>query len=339
MTAWTAFRDGIRRVHGAPLVLAGMVLATLLVALPLALVLEERLARHLGSSAAAEPGEPAPYDWWAEFSSSASGLGETFVPSVIGFAAVLDNTSALLDGRPAGAAIGAVTLAWLAVWSFLAGGVLDRVARGRPTRAHGFFAACGTFFWRFLRLGLAVWAAWILLFGPVHGLVFDIAYGRLARDLTSERAAFAVRLLGYLLFAGILAALALWFDYARVRMVVEDRRSAIGALVASGRFVRRHWPRVGALFLLNAAAYLALAGAYAALSPGAPRSDMHVWLVVALGQAYITGRHYLKLLVYASEAALFQGQLAHAAYTAAPGLVWPDSPAVETITNAEPAAR
>ena len=29
-------------------------------------------------------------------------------------------------------------------------------------------------------------------------------------------------------------------DYARIRIVVEDRRSALGALAAGARFVRRH---------------------------------------------------------------------------------------------------
>ncbi len=54
------------------------------------------------------------------------------------------------------------------------------------------------------------------------------------------------------------------------------------------------------------------------------------------GELYILGRHYLKLLFYASETAFFQGALAHAAYTAAPAVVWPDSPAAESIGNADP---
>jgi hypothetical protein len=44
-------------------------------------------------------------------------------------------------------------------------------------------------------------------------------------------------------------------------------------------------------------------------------------------------RHYLKLVFYASETALFQSALAHAGYTAAAPVVWPDSPAAETIGN------
>ena len=74
------------------------------------------------------------------------------------------------------------------------------------------------------------------------------------------------------------------------------------------------------------------------IAPGAPGSGLSMWLVLGLGEAYILARHYLKLLFYASETAFFQGALAHAAYTAAPAVEWPDSPAAETIANADPAA-
>jgi hypothetical protein len=60
-----------------------------------------------------------------------------------------------------------------------------------------------------------------------------------------------------------------------------------------------------------------------------------MWIALGLGELYIVVRHYLKLLFYASETAFFQGKLAHAAYTAAPTPVWPDSPAAEMITNAD----
>jgi hypothetical protein len=314
-----------------------MVLVTLLIALPLSIALRGMLETHLGPSAAAEAvAGRANYDWWEEFTAQASGLGTTFTPSVIGFAALLQNTSGLLDNQPLAATIAGATVAWLLIWSFLSGGVIDRYARQRPTRAHGFFAASGTHFWRFLRLGIIAWVVYLALFGPIHEWIFDWAYARLTRETTVERTAFAIRTGGYVVFSALLAFFALLLDFARIRIVVEDRRSALGSLLAGVRFLARHGRRVCGLFLLNAAAYLLLIAVYGALSPGAPRTDMHMWLILALGQAYIVGRHYLKLLVYASETALFQGALAHAAYTAAPALVWPDSPAVETITNAEP---
>jgi hypothetical protein len=291
---------------------------------------------HLGSSAESElAAERANPDWWDEFSAQASGLGTTFTPSIIGFAAVLENTGGLLDNRPLAATIIGATIAWLALWSFLTGGAIDRYARRRPTRAHGFFAACGTHVWRFFRLGIMSCAVYLGLFGPIHGWVLQDGYALLTRDLTSERSALAVRVGGYVLFAALLAACSLLFDYARVRIVVEDRRSSIGALVAGVQFAWRNAGKVLVLYALNALLFLGIVVLYALVAPGAGAAAL---VAFAVGEAYILARHYLKLVFYSSEIALFQGALAHAAYTAAPALVWPDSPAAESIVNAEPTA-
>ena len=337
MTAAAAWRDGIRRVNGAPALVAGMCLVTLLLALPLSFALRGMLEAHLGRSLTAQHvASGADYQWWQEFLHQATGLGSTFTPSIIGFGAVLDNLDALLDGEPMAATIAGVTAAWLLIWSFLSGGVIDRLARDRKTRAHGFFAAAGVHFWRFLRLGLLAFFVYVFLFGSLHGWLFSGLYERVTRDMTSERDAMLIRLALYLAFGTVLILVNVLFDYARIRIVVEDRRSAIGAVAAGARFVRRHAARVAALYLLNAFAFVLLLGLYALLSPGAPASRLLMWGVLLLGQLYIIGRHYLKLVFYASQTTLFQGELAHAAYTAPPVVEWPDSPAAESITNASP---
>ena len=332
MTPWSAWRDGIRRVNSAPLVLLGMCAVTLGVALPLSVALRGLIAAQLGDSLFADAlADGASYDWWQEFLSQATGLGTTFVPSIIGFGAVLTNLSALVDNLPMATTIVGATSAWLVLWSFLSGGVLDRYARMRPTRAPGFFAACGTHFWRFLRLGLLAWLVYSVLFGQVHPWLFDDLYPWATRNMTAERSAFAVRLMIYLAFGGMLVLCNIVFDYARIRIVVEDRRSAVGALVAGARFVRRH-PPVLRLYLINGACFVLLALLYALVTPGAP-SGFAIWIALAIGQFYIVLRHYVKLLFYASQVAFFQAHLAHAAYTAAPAVVWPDSPAAEAIAN------
>jgi hypothetical protein len=274
------------------------------------------------------------YDWWQEFSSQAKGLGTTFVPAIAGFAAVLDNLSALLDNLPLTAAIAGVTCAWLVIWSFLSGGIIDRYARQRPTRAAGFFAACGTHFWRFARLGVIALLVYYVLFAAVHPFLFKDVYPRLTADMTVERTAFIVRACCYLVFGALLVLSNLVFDYARIRIVVEDRRSAAAAVIAGARFVRRRRDTL-ALYLLNAAAWLVVILIYALLSPGAPSAGVRMWLTLALGQLYIFFRHYTKLMFYASETSFFQRALAHAAYTAAPVVVWPESPAAEAILNAD----
>jgi hypothetical protein len=56
-----------------------------------------------------------------------------------------------------------------------------------------------------------------------------------------------------------------------------------------------------------------------------------MWLALLVTQIYIAARLLLKLQFIASQTALFQAKLAHAAYTAAPEPVWPESAAAEAI--------
>ena len=336
MPALPAFREGIRRINHAPVVLIGMFVISLLVAMPLAYALQGMIAEHLGSSLAADSAAAGVnYAWWREFSAQASGLGTTFVPSIAGFGAVLSNLSGFLDRTRLAATIVGVTAAWMLLWSFLTGGIIDRLARARRTRSQGFFAACGLHFGRLVRLGAIAFIVYALLFRYVHGWIFDDAYVSLTRNVTVERTAFVVRLLGYAIFGALLMVVNVVFDYARIRIVVEDRRSAVGAVFGGARFVMRHLTGVLGLYGLNALAFLVLIALYALVVPGAPRAGLGTWIVLTLGELYILGRHYLKLLFYASETAFFQGALAHAAYTAAPMPVWPDSPAAEMIGNAD----
>ena len=332
MVIFRAFRDGIRRVSLAPAVLAGVLIATLLAALPLGLVLRASLRTHLGDSVEAEAAASGVnWDWWQEFSAQATGLGTTFSPSVIGFGVALDNLSSILDNRPTAGVLVGVATAYLFLWIFLVGGILDRYARQRPTRVAGFFSACGVYFFRFLRLGVVAWLAYAALFGFVHGWLLNDFYGWATNDFTVERNAFLVRAALYLLFGTLLIACNLILDYAKIRAVVEDRRSMTGALLAGWRFVTRRPLKVCGLYALNGLLFLLVLAAYAAAAPGAGGTGGSMWLGFLIGQLYILARLWTKLLFYASQTALFQGELAHAEYTAAPQPVWPESPAAEAI--------
>ena len=189
------------------------------------------------------------------------------------------------------------------VTTFLLGGLMDRLARNRATATFGFFGASGMYFFRFARLAIIAI--------PLYWVAFTMIYPLLpAGDFVS-----------YAALAALVAALNVLFDFARVRMVVEDRRSAIGALVAASRFVRR-----------NAAAALLVALVNAALAGGtwwlAATFDIGVTTAV---YAYLLARALLRLVFIASAVALFQGRLAHAGYVARPIATWPESPAANAI--------
>jgi hypothetical protein len=340
MTAAAALREGLRRTGRAPSLVIGTFLFTLLVALPLSIALRGMLAGFLDASTVAlAPPTGVDYTWWQEFLAQATGLGTTFVPSIAGFGGVLLNLSDLLDNVRLATTVAGAVGAWLLIWSFLSGGILDRLARDRATRAAGFFGACGAHVGAILRLGLIALVVYGAAFRWLQPLLMTRIYGSLTIDATVERSAFLMRVLVYALFGLVLIGLNLVFDYARIRLVVEDRRSAIGSLLAGFRFVRRQMGAVCALYALNALLFVGLAGVYGLVVGSGTAAGAAGWLTIAAGEIYILGRHFLKLTFYASETALFQSRLAHAGYTAAPPVVWPESPAAESIGNAPPGHR
>ena len=324
--------DGWRRVVSAPHAIVGVLVLTLAAALPLALTLRDALRDHLGSSLEAnQAADGVNYDWWQEFNLQATGIATTFTPSVIGAATTLDVATALLDERRIVTPLAAALLVYLLAWLFVSGGILDRYARGHSIGGHGFFAVSGTFFLRFLRLAVVMACVYWFLFTYVHTWLFDRWYVDQTRDLAVERTAFYWRLLMYAVFIALLALTSVVFDYAKVRAVVEDRRSMAGALIAALRFIVRHPGRVVAVYLLNALLFVLVVGVWALVAPGAGGSGLSMWMGVVASQCYILARLVVKLQVMASETAVFQRSLAHWGYTAVATAPQPTPPVIESV--------
>ncbi len=284
-----AFLDGWREVLRAPAVLVGTWLvwwgAWQLVSAPSA----ERLAAGVYTGHGA---------WLELIRAWLERLSDGFAPELAPFMV------------PAGgdAPIPSPLIVQTALLVFLTGGILDRYARARPIRTAAFFAACGVYFVRFLRLAVLV-AAVIFVLSRIELALPSPLWGEIVA-------------LGSIVLLGILV------DFAQVRAVVEDRHSMIGALAAAIRFIRRRAWRVGGLALLNGAAVLTLAATIGRLGQLAPASTA-VWFTMAASLAHIA----VRLACRASEVVFFQHELAHAGYTAAPLPLWPDSPAVEAMQN------
>jgi hypothetical protein len=273
-------------------------------------------------------------DWFEEFGVQASGLAADLGPAIIGFAAVLRNLSDLVESIAAGTLVGGSPESWLVVavglvgGTFLSGGIIDRYARQRVLRAQGFFGACGALLFRLLRLNLIVWLLAAATLG-LYGWIGRSLYGWLTHDLASERTAFLWAVLLTAIGALLALAITIVADCARVRTVVEDRRSMIFALAAGARFAWRHAGSLLGLYALLAATLGVVLALYALVAP-AP-GGAWPWAGFVMAQIYVVARIAVKLLTYASVIAFFQSALAHATYVAAPAPVWPESPAIDTL--------
>lgn len=295
-----AFLDGIRRVAAAWKLLVVLLLAASGLALPVALA----------------TGSPAPETGTAGVGAAGTAGALVVTSHSLGpdpYELVFIASSFALANGPSQAAVVGPALAAFLVWTFLTGGAVDRLARQRWMGSAGFLAACRHHFWPLTRLavlaGVLYWLLWIAL----HSWLGDVPDAS-ARGPRSGASTDAVRLALHGLLGAVGAAVGLLVDYARVRAVVEDRRSMIGALVAAFRFAARRPAAVAGLWLLNLVLLaLLLAGCSLLAQPaiGVGRSGPFL-----AGQVYAAAHLVATLVAWGSQTAYFQGQLAHPTYVA-----------------------
>jgi hypothetical protein len=284
-----AFVEGWRRVLRAPGLAIGVLAALLLVSVPLAVKPGELVGGDIPSTLRSVLSLTAG-PWLNEAPALPLSPGAAVLEALLGF------------GRTLAAP-------YLLFWLFLSGGLLDRLARGRPVSTAHFCAVSGVFLIRFVRLAVIVAAAYYLLF-------------RLFRpQISSQPELFAF-------LAGV-ALVNLVTDFAKVRAVVEDRRSMLSALAASLRFIRTHPVRAGGLFAMHVLVAVGILQLWPRVAP-LPQDP---WSALGLAAIFLLVMIIARLAFLASEVALFQAELAHATYTATPDPIWPDSPAVEAIQN------
>jgi hypothetical protein len=188
----------------------------------------------------------------------------------------------------------------------------------------------GELSFRLIRLSAIGGVLFTVLTGTLV-VVLDAIAGAILAAAGPERAETTLEVLEVLLRLPWLAAAFALFaatDIGRVRMVVERRRSALFALAAGARFALRHRGSVVILYTL----LFGTAG-----GPWALVSAAELWLepgeaVARVLDALRVGIAITAALVSAAAAtSLFQGALAHASYVAPPRLIWPDSPAIESL--------
>ena len=309
MDVRTHFYAGLRLVLKTPSLVAWVYLTSLVVAFPLALAMKDLLQGSFEGSLVEDNlrqgFDPA---WSEEFAATSTGLGKTFGPSVVGILPMLGNLERLLDGtlHQVDRTVLGAGIVMLLVWSLLLGGILSRFAPGgeRASRS-GFLAQGGLFFWRFLRLSLIsillYWGIFRGIGNPLHQWIETIT-----RDTTVERTVLIYTVLAYALVGSLFLVTQLLLDYAKICLVVEERRSVLLALFRSLGFVKDHRRTVLSLYLLLTAAALLWLLAYAWLAPGPNQSTWTtILLAFSLGQIYLVGRWILKLWFLASQTHLF----------------------------------
>src|SRR5688572_6436436 len=298
-----ALGSGVLDVIRSPWLIAGAAIMTIVAAAPFALIVGDRLQEALANQPPIALGSgEIDADWWSEFRAHAEGLAATFTPTVIGFAAPLDNLSAILDGTRRPPVLIAPVVTAAIVWAWFWGVVLTRLhARGSYRHA---LAAGFRHLPRFVVISAAVAALQLVLYLTVHPLLFTVIAERVIASGFSEPVAFAVRVVFYGVFATLIATVSLAADYTRIIQLADPPASVRVLLGQGAGFVARHFAAVIGLCALTGLLLAILLTGYGVIDIYGG-SRVGGWRGVALAQLYIIARLIIRLTNAAAELRLF----------------------------------
>lgn len=183
------------------------------------------------------------------------------------------------------------------VYLFLLGGALQVLSKGEP-----FSAGCGRNFWRLVRLTLVS----LLFYGGAFALYKSL--GRVNKLWSEGSVASPLVYWGWFRAAVCLVLFGfvnLVFDYARVRMVVDDQRSAVRSAVAAFRFVLRHLRSTAGLYTAVCVIAALVMGAFLAFSHLAQTSASLALLWLLVGQMMVIAKIWSRLLFCSTACALY----------------------------------
>lgn len=190
--------------------------------------------------------------------------------------------------------------------TYLAGAFIGTYAKSYRVTFSEFLMEGGKYFGKFFRLSLLSLILYYLLFV----LLFDRWTGAIPRWTAgepSEMTPFLHYLVKNTVVLLVLGFITLCFDYAKVRMVVDDRISALFAAGAGIKFVFQHFRRTMGLSILLSLVGLVFIFLFTLLEGQIPQTGYWtILLVFLLQQLYMLTRFWLRATFYASQTDLYQ---------------------------------
>jgi len=282
MSPWIAFKDGTARIwfHKRLIVwlyLANLVFAAVLL-FPLRKLVSEISRTDLADEFVSGFQIDLFVDFWAQHSSALKSLA---------FSAV------------------GLGILYLIINIFLTGGIVASLAAERQVSLRRFFYSASRYFWRYLRLFVLL-AVVVGLVLAGYNLWLDGLVDNLRKDSTTDVASFLWRALAVTLVLVFVSLIMMVFDYAKIRTVVDGRRSVIFATCVAFGFSFRRFLRTVTLFYFNLvivgilfAIYLIVENQFSNATIGSMVS------LFVVQQIFIVSRIWMRLSFFATQMAFY----------------------------------
>ncbi|MBM4169989.1 MAG: hypothetical protein FJ215_12665 [Ignavibacteria bacterium] len=198
-----------------------------------------------------------------------------------------------------------LTLLYDLLWIFLAGGFISLFARNQAGSISEFLSEGARYVGPFLRLSLLAVLIFFLLFIIVVDPITRLISSWTERE-ASELTPFVYYMIRNIWVALMLAFLSMSTDYAKIRIVVDDRSSALVAYGAGMWFALRHLSHTGGLYILLTLIGFILISLYAIAESQIPQSGYTtILLMFIIQQIYVVMRLCLKTGFFATQTNLY----------------------------------
>ncbi len=189
---------------------------------------------------------------------------------------------------------------FLFLYIFLNGGLIGRIADEREIiNFEKFFSDCGKYFFRFFRVFI------ISLFGYALVVIIHKLIGSLfqiwTKKASSEWPLIISSNLRFLILLLLFSIVRMYFDYVKIRLVVEDSKRTILTSILNLAFIGKRFIKAWLLYLLVGIVGLIIGLIYLGISKILPSSGSLMIAVFIWQQIYIFSRMWVKLLFFSTE--------------------------------------
>lgn len=199
-----------------------------------------------------------------------------------------------------------LSLVYVCLSTFLSGGFIGIYAKDYPSTFTEFLMDGAKYFGKFFRIALVALIIYYVFYSVLVDWINSSIRSWTAQD-ASETVPYAYYMIRNVVVLFLFSLLVMMFDYARVRMVVDDRTSSLGASIAGTRFAFSHFLNTYGLYLLLTVIGFVLIAAYAIVESLLAQDSYWPLLVLFLiQQFYMLLRLWLKAAFYAGQTRMYQ---------------------------------
>jgi len=197
-------------------------------------------------------------------------------------------------------------LFFLLLFVFLNGGLLGRIAaQDERVNLLNFLADCGQYFFRFFRVFLLSLVGYFLVFALFFRGISGF-FGLWTKNASSQWPLIYASNIKFLIAVLLFSIIRMFFDYVKVRLVVEDSKKTIKATILNLSFLGRRFFRAWFLYLLVGLVTVILGIFYLILGRYFPQIGVLIIFFFIIQQLYILSRMWTRLLFFSTEYHFFK---------------------------------